>query len=659
MTHAFTSYAEKASDTEWLNQQSTVVLSHLLPAARQLLDDVPGAEVFYRRLRAEFPRFFRLMFSLYGDQHDFYYHLQVSLMTAARSYIARDHSLKIMDETREAEPFWFQSNEMIGAVCYVDLFAGDLAGLHDRIPYLKDLGITYLHLMPLFDVPASNSDGGYAVRNYRQVREDIGTMQQLAALAGELRREGISLVLDFIFNHTSNRHDWAERALRSERPYRDFYYFFPDRELPDRLERNLRQIFPEQAPGNFTYLPDHSLWVWTSFYDFQWDLNYRNPAVFNAMLGEMLYLANQGVEIFRLDAVAFIWKEIGTSCENLPQAHMIIQAYNTITRMVCPGVLFKSEAIVHPDMVRAYIGWDEAPLSYNPTMMALLWEALATRDVDLLQLSMSKRFELPADNSWVNYLRVHDDIGWTFADEDAAELNIDGYSHRQFLNRFYTGRFDGSFAMGVPFGVNASTGDMRVSGTTASLAGLELALKQEEPDHIEYAIRRILMAYSVVISTGGIPLIYLGDEIGTLNDYDYLADPEKRDDSRWVHRPGFDWPRYEAEHSDYRTIGGRIFQTLRHLIHVRKRNSVFVDGSTLFFDTGNSQVLGYLRNRQLLVLCNFSETPQVVSSDVLAAYAPTSQLAVDLVTGSDMLISGELTIVPYGFHWLLFHGDVR
>ena len=546
-------------DFTWYDVHAQRTLERLLPRLETTLELTDDAPVFIARLEKHFVDIFRLLHQLYGDQYDFFYQLEQLLMSMAQLFVQRPLELRVLDTEREATPLWFQSETMIGGVCYVDLFAGDLSNLHTKIPYFQELGLTYLHLMPLFQSPEENSDGGYAVSNYREVNPSIGTMQQLAGLAAELRRHGISLVLDFVFNHTSDEHTWAKLALDGDPEYQDYYRMFNDRTLPDQYEQTLREIFPEQDPGNYTYIPEIRKWVWTTFYHFQWDLNYNNPAVFRAMMEEMLFLANQGVEVLRLDAVAFIWKQMGTSCENLPQAHWIIQAYNAIVKVVAPAMLFKSEAIVHPRDVNSYIDWNKCQISYNPTLMALLWESLATREVRLLRHSMSRRFDIPAPCAWVNYVRVHDDIGWTFADEDAAELGINGYDHRQFLNQFYIGKFEGSFATGLPFNYNPVNQDMRITGTGASLAGLEQALTQQNQTEVEHAIQRILLIHSVIMSAGGIPLLYLGDEIATLNDYSYKDDPAKKEDSRWVHRPTFDWERAE-DRTDESTPQGRVFQ---------------------------------------------------------------------------------------------------
>jgi len=451
-------------------RQAQVSLERLLPrleAQWPTAAEEAGWRLFAQRLTTHFPRLFHLLHQLYGQRDDFFDHLESILLTASRLALARPPELRALDAAREAKPGWFQSNQMVGGVCYADLFAGDLKGLRDKIAYFKELGLTYLHVMPPFLSPAGNSDGGYAVSSYRQVQPALGTVDDLAALAAELRRNGISLVLDFVFNHTSDEHEWAWQARAGNAAYRDFYRVFPDRVMPDAYERTLREIFPDEHPGAFTFVPDMQGWVWTTFHSFQWDLNYSNPAVFNAMAEEMLRLANLGVEILRLDAVAFTGKRLGTACENLPEAHWLIQAFNALARIAAPALLFKSEAIVHPDEVVRYIGPDECQLSYNPLLMALLWNSLATRKVRLLAQALRQRSDIPPECAWVNYVRGHDDIGWTFSDEDAALLGVKGYDHRRFLNLFYTGRFPGSFAAGLPFQENPKTGDSRISGTCA------------------------------------------------------------------------------------------------------------------------------------------------------------------------------------------------
>jgi amylosucrase len=469
--------------------------------------------------------------------------------------------------------------------------------------------------MPFYDSPNGENDGGYAVSDYHTVNPSLGTMEQLTSLAHDLRHAGISLAVDLVFNHTSDEHIWAKKARVGDLEYQDYYRIFPDRSLPDAYEQNLREIFPDEHPGAFTFDPEMKKWVWTTFHSYQWDLNYSNPMVFNRMTDEMLFLANQGVEILRLDAVAFIWKEMGTSCENLPKAHTLIQAFNAVSRIASPALIFKSEAIVHPDDVVKYIDPNECQISYNPLLMALLWNSLATRKVELLSKALAERFLIHPQTAWVNYVRVHDDIGWTFSDEDAAMLGINAHDHRNFLNEFYRGKFPGSFARGLPFQENPKTGDCRISGTCASLAGLEKALNDEGPQEVELAVRRILLIHGIIITVGGIPLIYLGDEIGTLNDYGYRNNLAHQNDSRWVHRPKADWEKYN-QRGDPNTIEGLVFQGLHSLIELRKENDVFSCGLIHIIDTGNEHVLGFTRPG-ILILANFSEAIQTIPFDML------------------------------------------
>jgi amylosucrase len=643
----------------WLERQADLSLTRLLPRLREQIAGAAPADrqAFEARLAANFPALFELLIRLYGERYDFFYHLEQILAAAADSWLARPAELKELDAAREADCFWFQSQQMLGGVCYVDLFAGNLVGIRARIPYFKELGLTYLHLMPLFACPAGENDGGYAVSSYREVNPALGSMAELQALAGELRANGISLVVDFVFNHTSDEHIWAERARAGDLEHQEFYYMFPDRRIPDAYEQNLREIFPDVRHGSFTYVPGLDRWVWTTFHSFQWDLNYGNPAVFRAMLQEMLFLANAGIEVLRFDAVAFIWKKLGTGCENLPEAHMLIQAFNSLARIVAPALLFKSEAIVHPDEVAKYISPGECQLSYNPLLMALLWESLATRQVTLLQHSMRSRFKIDPACAWVNYVRGHDDIGWTFDDAEAAEAGINGYGHRQFLNAFYTGRFPGSFARGLPFQENPKTGDCRISGTCASLAGLEKALSEETAAEVELAERRILLIHSVILSIGGIPLLYLGDEIGTLNNYGYREDPAKARDSRWVHRP-FANPDRMALRQDPTTVEARIYAGLERLVALRKECPAFGGGEMLVLDCGNPHVFGYVRQNEggrVVALANFSDREQRIAANTLRLYGLSYAFS-DRISGQTISLDNDLVLGPYRFVWLMANG---
>ncbi len=633
---------------------------------RPRIDEVWTAEQVNKPLQHEFevrlaehwPELFELLHDLYGQRYDFFYHLEQILVTAARAWAHRPESLRKVDHQRINEPEWFDSEKIVGGALYVDLFSENLGRLRESIGYFKELGLTYLHLMPLFAVRPGDNDGGYAISNYRSVDPRLGTIDDLRSLADDLRAAGITLVLDFVFNHTSDEHEWAQQAQAGDREYQDFYYLFSDRRLPDQYEQTLREIFPTVRRGNFTWHDGMQQWVWTTFNSFQWDLNYSNPAVFRAMLAEMFFIADTGVDILRLDAVAFIWKEMGTSCENLPKTHTLIRAFNKLARIATPGLLFKSEAIVHPDDVVKYVSPDECQISYNPTLMALLWESLATRRTDLLVRSLSHRHELPKQTAWVNYLRCHDDIGWTFDDADAAALGINAYDHRQFLNRFYTGQHEGSFARGVPFQANAETGDMRIAGTLASLAGLEQAIEENAPAQLELSIRRMLLLQSITLSIGGIPLIYLGEEWGMLNDYDFVKDPAKAGDTRWVHRPKMRWEFLDdlgdEVTSEQGSIRKLIFRSLQRMIEVRKSLPALADQTMELVSCNNPHVLSFLRyhdGHRLIVVASFSELPQSISGNQLRT-AGLGRFFEDAITAVTYPTSEDLHLEPYQYLWL-------
>lgn len=642
--------------------KADVTLRRLEPRLAELwrtvtIDDDAIRE-FDLRLLEHWRPLFRLLYQLYGNRYDFYFHVEQILLTAGRAWAERTEDLRELGRHRENEPDWFLSEGVVGGALYVDLFSENLSRAREHVQYFKRLGLTYLHLMPLFAVRPGNNDGGYAISNYRSVDPRLGTIDDLRLLAKDLRRAGISLVLDFVFNHTADDHYWAQQAQAGDREFQEFYYLFRDRSTPEQYERTLREIFPTVRRGNFTWHDGMQKWVWTTFNSFQWDLNYHNPAVFRSMLEEMYFIANVGVDILRLDAVAFIWKRMGTDCENLPEAHLLIQAFNRLARLATPGLLFKSEAIVHPDEVIKYISEDECQISYNPTLMALLWESLATRKVDLLKQTLGRRQRLPENCAWVNYLRCHDDIGWTFDDKDASAIGINAYDHRQFLNKFYTGQFPGSFARGIPFQENPQTGDMRISGTMASLAGLEQAVEENDERKKDLAIRRMMLLHGITLSIGGIPLLYLGEEWGMLNDYDFALDPAKAGDSRWIHRPKMQWS-YLEELNDHiengnGSIRSRIFKATQRLISLRKELPALAGQNMQLVDTANPHILGYLRyneGHRLVVLANFSEQPQRLAGNKLRT-AGFGRFFDDAIEEKTYVTSEEVELEPYQILWL-------
>jgi len=622
--------------------------AHPVPAEQE-----PLLETLDARLNEHWLTLFSLLYRLYGDHYDFYFYLENILLTAVDCWLKRPAELLELDRKRENDPDWYLSEKMIGGSLYVDRFCGSLQNLRDHIPYLKEIGLTYLHLMPIFSSREGNNDGGYAINDYRSLDPHIGTMDDLRALSQDLRQSGISLVLDFVFNHTSDDHRWAIRAREGDREFINYYRTFPDRSLPDRYEQYLREIFPTVRRGNFTWHNGMQRWVWTTFNSFQWDLNYDNPEVFRAMAAEMLFLANTGVEILRLDAVAFIWKQLGTNCENLPEAHLLIRAFNALCRIAAPSLIFKSEAIVHPDEVARYVSREECQVSYNPTLMALLWESIATRKVSLLKRSLQTHFHLNPGTVWVNYLRGHDDIGWSFDDANAWAVQVNPQDHRHFLNQFYTSAFPGSFARGLPFQYNPETGDMRVSGTMASLVGLEDALEKNDPLLTDMALRRLTMLYGVLSSIGGIPVIFLGEELGALNDYAFQNDPHKVDDSRWVHRPVMNWKK-QSSLTDPKTISGQVFLRLKTIFEQRRHSHALGGNYMTLLPCPNDHVLAFLRKNDgipLVVLANFSEYPQNLDLLPLRSRG-LSHFLKDRLSGKVISSGGPVTLEPYDLFWL-------
>lgn len=616
-------------------------------------------EIFLSRWELYWPDAERALYMLYGERPDFAVWGRRFVELAAQRYAERSEELRLLDLRRQAQPDWFQQPDMLGYVCYADRFAGTLRGVAERAAYFTELGVTYLHLMPLLKPRQGQNDGGYAVVDYRAVNPELGSMDDLAHLAAVLRRQGISLCIDLVCNHTAKEHEWARKARAGDPVYQDYYLMFPDRTMPDRYEKTLPEIFPEFKPGNFTYYPEMERWVWTTFNEFQWDLNYRNPAVLGEMLDTILYLANQGVEVLRLDAVAFMWKRLGTDSQNQPEAHAILQAFRALSRMAAPGLLLKAEAIVAPDKLVPYLGTGEATnkeceLAYHNVFMVLLWSSLAEGKAVLMTRALQNMPPIPSATSWVTYVRCHDDIGWAVADQDAAEVGLSGPAHRAFLSEFYSGRFPGTFARGATFQHNRRTGDRRISGSCASLAGLELALEQEDADLVEMALKRILLLHNLILAFGGTPLLYMGDELGLLNDTSYLLDDDLAGDNRWMHRPPMDWER-AAERRRWDTPAGRLFRALTGMIAARRQTAALhAQAGSYAVWTHNESVFGLLRDSprgRLLVLANFSDRPQLAPGYRLAEIGFGGPVE-DRLTGRGWRGEGGIQLAAYEAIWL-------
>jgi amylosucrase len=576
---------------------------------------------------------------------------------AAQNFRQRPHDLRLLDLQRHADPQWFQHPRMLGYATYTDQFAGHLKGVADRVDYLAELGVTYLHLMPLLKPRPGQSDGGYAVMDYRAVREDLGSIDDLRELATVLRSHGISLTLDLVLNHVAAEHQWAANARAGDPFYRNYFHMFADRELPNAYERTLPEVFPDFAPGNFTFDEESQSWVWTTFNTWQWDLNWHNPDVFYEFADLILWLANLGVECLRLDAIAFIYKRMGTNCQNQPEVHAITQALRTVARIAAPALIFKAEAIVGPTELAPYLGVGKhagkvSDMAYQNSLMVQVWSALAAKDTRLFCAAMNRFPAKPPSTVWGTYLRCHDDIGWAIDDDDAASVGLNGYEHRRFLADYYAGLYPMSDARGLVFQENLATGDRRISGTAASLAGIEAAVNSGDEVHLDLAVRRYLLAYSLVLGFGGLPLIYMGDELGLLNYYDFVEDSDRADDNRWVHRPPMPWGVVDRRHTEG-TLEYRIWHGLRHLITVRSSlPSLDASVESEILDPVNPAVLVLLRRfstQTMAAVYNVTAESQKLPRWVI----PLGNWAWDALTEEAPLTDKPLTLDGYQARWFV------
>ncbi|UOY01707.1 amylosucrase [Blastococcus sp. PRF04-17] len=599
---------------------------------------------------------------LYGDTADVDALFGRALRTALAAAAERPADLRRLDRRREIDPTWFQSPRMQGYVCYVDRFCGALSELPTRLDYLAELGTTYLHLMPLLAPRPGENDGGYAVADYRAVDPRLGTMADLEKVARALHERDMSLCIDLVLNHTAREHAWAQAWLAGDPAYAGFYTAFPDREMPDAYDATIPEVFPDRAPGSFSWVPEAlggaGGWVWTTFWPYQWDLDYTNPDVTLAMLGEITWLANRGVDVFRMDAVPFMWKRLGTTCQNQPEGHRLLQLLHALTRLAAPGVIFKAEAIVSPEDLVPYLGGHEryrpeCELAYHNQLMVMLWSSVATQDARLAAQALGRMPQIPPTTSWVTYVRGHDDIGWAVSDTDAGAVGGSGFGHRRFLNDFFSGRFAGSFARGALFQENEVTGDARISGSAASLCGIEQALESGDAAALERGLRRLVLLHSVIYSFGGIPLLYMGDELALRNDTGYLDDPERAPDNRWMHRPPMDWSA-AARRADRGTLEGRVFGWLQRLGEVRRELPALRGGGEVrILDVGNDAVLAWLRRHPrsgtFVGLANFSPAVQTVDADTVTGFGTFEPVLSS--DGRPDLRADRLLLPGLGFAW--------
>ena len=559
--------------------------------------------------------------------------------------VGRDEDLQELDHKREQDPDWYRKNDMLGMMLYIDNFAGNLKGVKEKLDYLSSCQVNCIHLMPFLETPKGRSDGGYAVADFRKVQPELGTMDDLVELSKACHKKGMSLCMDFVMNHTSEDHEWAKKAREKDGEYMSRYFFYDDPSIPQQYDQTVPQVFPTTAPGNFTYLEEIGYHVMTTFYPYQWDLNYRNPRVFNEMMYNFLYLANQGMDVIRIDAVPYIWKELGTQCRNLPQVHTIVRMMRMISEIVCPGVLLLGEVVMEPEKVVPYFGTVEKPechMLYNVTTMATTWHSVASRDIRLLKKQMDIVNGLPKDYLFLNYLRCHDDIGWGLDYKTLEEWGMYEVSHKRFLNDYFTGKFEYSGSRGELYNDDPVTQDARFCGTTASMCGVDSAIYERDEPKLTDAIKLVLTLHAYMFTQSGIPMLYSGDEIGQLNDYQYKEEEDKRVDSRYIHRGKFQWNLAELNEKEG-TVQEQIFSGLSKLEKIRKERDVFMSDAAVYtYDVKDVSILGILRENEserFIGLFNFHNEPRTAWMDEPGVY--TNLMTGEEITMRDVVLAGH------------------
>lgn len=601
---------------------------------------------FEKRLKKHHDELKWLYMELYGND-DMFFELCSRMQ---QFYEERSNALKTRDREKETDPEWFRKKEMLGMMLYIDNFAGTIRGVEKKLDYIQDCNVNCIHLMPFLDVTKGKSDGGYAVKDFRKVREDLGTMEDLETLTKKCHEKGMNVCMDFVMNHTSEDHEWAVKARKGEGEYMSRYFFFDNPVIPERYEQTVPQVFPTTAPGNFTYLPELDHYVMTTFYPYQWDLNYGNPRVFNEMMYNFLYFANIGMDIIRIDAVPYIWKEMGTPCRNLKQVHTIVRMMRMIGEIVCPATILLGEVVMEPEKVAPYFGTVEKPechMLYNVTTMATIWHSLAAQDTSLLKKQLDTVCALPGEYTFLNYLRCHDDIGWGLDFDFLKGQGMEEIPHKRYLNDYYTGKFPGSVSRGELYNDDPVTQDARFCGTTASMCGIESAGFEQDEEKMEAAIRLDIMLHAYMLMQSGIPMLYSGDEIGQVNDYTYKEDPDKCADSRYIHRGVFRWD-FAKKRKNKGTVEGQIFQSLGYLEKLRKQEKVFdADAKVYTYETWQQGIICVVREKagtKMIGVFNFAKEPRTVS-----VYPEES--GKDMISGSAVEMD-QILVGGHDFRWV-------
>jgi amylosucrase len=620
------------------------------PRVSDFLQSMPPARAIQlrQRLERELPRLRQCLDPLYGQTPCFDSFFDTLVLNALASAEQRETDLWQLDLQREADPAWHQRG-LSGYCAYVDKLAGTLAGVQQRIGYLRELGVNYLHLLPFLKAGSAPNDGGFAVASFEEVEPALGTLADLRSLCQALRQSNISLCSDFVLNHVSHEHAWARAARAGDPRYLPYFHWLTSEAEVQAREQHLVQIFPATAPGNFTWIADRQAWVWTTFYPYQWDLNYAHPAVFADMAAALLKLANQGVEAFRLDSTGFLWKRPKTNCMNQPEVHLIVQALRSLCAVAAPGVLLKAEAIMPTRELPPYFGLGpvagpECHIAYHSSLMAASWVALTEESPQLIEEVLRNTPELPVGASWLSYVRCHDDIGWNVLRPELLALGADPVARLDQAAAFLAGETPGSYARGARFQASAPGTVHGSNGMTAALVGLHPDLPADHPDQ-QAALRRLELMMSLCFFVGGLPLIYMGDELGQDNTPDAEILARQGADTRELHRPHLDEAALARRHQAD-TVAAKVFSLVQRLNTLRReRLSLGGPIRLQVLASGCPGLLALQRNQQL-GLFNFSAAPCRIDLSELG------QPALQNLENKDTRPVSTVQLEGYGCLWL-------
>lgn len=509
---------------------------------------------------------------------------------------------------------------------YVDLFNSDFNGLIEKLDYLEELGVNCLWLLPILDSPMR--DAGFDIRNYDRIRADLLGLKQHFTKAdqeqvfghflSEAHARGIRVIFDIAINHCSDEHPWFKEARKSEdSPYRNYFIWSKD----TGLYSDARLLFKGIEDSNWE--ADKDGWhYFHRFFSFQPDLNYRNPDVLLSMCDNLLYWQSMSVDGFRADAIPYLWKEEGTDCENLDNTHIVVKFFRALLDYVKPGSLLLAEACQKPKNVVKYLGdGDECHAAYHFPLMPMMFKAIAAENGNPIKETLSPAVtpEIPENAQWFTFLRVHDEL--------SLELVYVSEEDRKFIHENYCHQPEWDFRVG--------------EGVSARLSEL-----------MERDVAKIGLAYSLMLTLTGTPVVYYGDEFGKLNDEKYYTEQIQltgKNDTRFLVRGRIDWDKLNENLMHEENYHAKVFTMISNMLKARKSMKVFGRGETTFLDSPE-YILAYMREmsaENVLVVNNLSSNSQIFDH-------PFSEKNLIILHSEGFLMDDtnhQMKFGPHGFAW--------